>query len=149
MKVKLDPIVKETMKFSPTLPAKSNGNTAQRKEWIDQVQKKSLREETGVHGEADVDRYIDTVYNGPQHDPENGLVMDSRNQRAKVNFEYDRTVKASICKDGYLFEPLDSLEQEYTDQHRTIFYDTVTREDKETGKSVTGFLERGNYLDRL
>jgi hypothetical protein len=149
MKVKLDPIVKETMKFSPTLPAKSNGNTAQRKEWIDQVQKTSLREELEVYNETNVDYYCDTIYNGPQHDSENSLTDNSRSQRADVNYMYDRTVNSEICKDGYLFEPLDSLEQEYTDQHRTIFYDTVTREDKETGKSVTGFLERGNFLDRI
>jgi hypothetical protein len=177
MKYSLPPIVKEQMKYEPTLPRKSNGNTAQRKEWIDQDQIANLKSRINFIGQRQ-DKYsleardegtasadertvlardigydedynhqtLDTVSNNPQRDPENNF----RNY-ASPNLDYDEdaTFNQEYMRDGFKVIPLDGLTNEYTGQHHIGFYDDVTREDKETGKSVTGFLERNNYLDRI
>jgi len=65
------------------------------------------------------------------------------------NYDENETFNEDYLRSGFKIIPLDGLTNEYTGQHHTVFYDDVTREDKETGKSVTGFLERGNFLDRI
>jgi hypothetical protein len=131
MKYTIPSIVKEQMKYIPSPGfGKKNGNTAQNKEWIDQVQ--------------DLDLSETRVNNNPQHNPENNF-MDY----AVVNEMYDETVNTMDCRMGYKLKHLDNLEEEYTGQHFTGFYDTVERTDKETGETVVGFLERNNYLDRI
>lgn len=76
--------------------------------------------------------------NHPQHDPEDNFI-----NYAPTRGSYDRTNNLQACKDGYVLQPLDSVAPEYSSQHDTIFYTEV----EENG--VTGFLERGNFLDRI
>jgi hypothetical protein len=140
MKYRLDPLVKEQMKYLPEQGAgKVMGNTARNKEWIPQVQKASLEEEVCYHPNGN----YDPISNNPRRDTENAFV-----DYAVANPDYNGMSREDF-NTGFRIEDLDGLTNEYTGQHCTIFYDSVTREDKETGKSVTGFLERGNFLDRL
>jgi len=125
-----DALCKEQMKYSPTLPIKTKGNTSNRnKVWIDQVQ---------------VDGLISGEQTRVQRDPENNFV-----NQAELNMNYDPTFDVDACRAGYIRKDLNPLENEYTGQHYVGMYETVTREDKETGDKVTGFLERNNYLDRI
>lgn len=143
MKYKNCAYVKDQMQFSPTLPMKTKGNTANSNiDWVEPTRKKGLKADCGITG--DLYSNNDTEILRPQHDPENNFVA-----YARVNEKYDPSIDMAVCKDGFRPHQFDPLENEYTDQHKTIFYDSVTEKDKITGKKVTGMLERGNFLDRI
>ncbi len=177
MKYINSPIVKEQMKYLPTPGAKQNGNTASNKEWIDFEQRPSVEQRIGYkeqyqdkaaleladetspeHYNADEEVILrrDIGRNTRENQTLNTVSVNPRRNNteafvdyANVNAKYDPTVDESICRDGYLMKDLAAIEQDYTGQHHNGFYSELTREDKETGKSVTGFLYRNNYLNRI
>lgn len=58
-------------------------------------------------------------------------------------------LSAEEIAQGYCIRPMDPMANMVTSEHNTGFYETVERTDKLTGKTVEGFVERNNYLDRL
>lgn len=75
--------------------------------------------------------------------------MAFKNNSKAVKSYSDKELSDADIKDGYCIEPLDPLANMYSNEHNTTFYDNVKRTDKRTGKTVEGFLELGNFLDRL
>ena len=158
----------------PTPPAKQNGNTSSKKEWIDQVQRDvksdigyinqsfdqaavELYDECGdevVYENVSVQQDLKTrtgklqQLNTVSNNPRRGTLKQYTDM-TPTNLKYDRTINVEHARAGYKLQELDALENEYTGQHHIGMYDTIERKDKETGKTVTGFLERNNYLDRI
>jgi hypothetical protein len=69
--------------------------------------------------------------------------------KATLEIAPERTMTAVEVDRGYAVRKLDPMANEYTNQHNTTFYDEVKRKDDVTGEEFEGFLERGNFLDRL
>jgi hypothetical protein len=49
---------------------------------------------------------------------------------------------------GFIYAPMKAIDDQYTGEHADLFYGEAHGQD-ESGESVTGFVERNNYLDRL
>ena len=178
MKYSNGPLVKEQMKFRPTTPAKSKSTTSTSNiDWVDKKHREvkgpigwrpeyqdcialeKFEELSPGYNQATEDKIIDyslspfdpverqntnLISNNPRKYKDN---VDRFVDYASVNYEYAEQSK--LAKDGYKIKELSGLDEEYTSQHSTIFYQDVIRKDKKTGKTIKGFLERGNYLDRI
>lgn len=172
MKTKLPATVKEQMKYAPDLPIPTN---SWGKSWEAHSKRSTLKDDIGFEEHsrfapdkvenateepelAHADDYgtetafhasaLETVATNPRSNEDVQDRFCANYSTPKVNANYDETFNTESAKRGFNHKKLDSLAPEYTAQHATIFYDEVTRTGQD-GETVTGFLERGNFLDRI
>lgn len=167
------------MKYTPTPAAKQIGNTASNKEWVDHTRREikgpiGWRAEPQHALDLEI---FDQLSPGYSQDDEQQVLQHelgpadpierqntnliSNNPRrfknntdrfvdyATTNMKYDPTIEQSVLRDGYKLNPVEPSAENYTGEHSTGFYTELERKDKETGKTVKGFLYRNNYLSRI